>query len=122
MHRVEIAVDATGYETWVADESAASQLRARILAAADRTPQQPPPARPSTPQHRRCPCLSVVQIPVASLTQQRPVAAWCFAPRLRARRIAAASHALQLRFGLPCATTHSSSRRMCSNHDGDLIW
>ncbi len=35
MHRVEIAVDATGYETWVADESAASQLRARILGAAE---------------------------------------------------------------------------------------
>jgi hypothetical protein len=41
---------------------------------------------------------------------------------LSARRIAAASHALRLRFGLPCATTRSSSRHMCSNHDGDLIW
>jgi hypothetical protein len=79
--------------------------------------QQPQPARPSTPQRRRCPCLSAVQIPAASLTQQRPMAAWCFASRLRARRIAAASHALRRRFGLPCATARSSSRHMCSNHD-----
>jgi hypothetical protein len=41
---------------------------------------------------------------------------------LSARRIAAASHALRLRFGRPCATTRSSSCHMCSNHDGDLIW
>jgi hypothetical protein len=41
---------------------------------------------------------------------------------LSARRIAAASHALRRRFGLPCATMRSSSRHVCSNHDRGLIW
>ncbi|PWZ40086.1 hypothetical protein Zm00014a_005469 [Zea mays] len=41
---------------------------------------------------------------------------------LGARRIAAAGHALRLRFGLPCATTRSYSRHMCNNHDRGLIW
>jgi hypothetical protein len=86
------------------------------------TLQQPQPARPSTPQHRRCPCLCAVQIPATSLTEHCPAAACTFASRVGARRIAAASHALRLRFSLPCATTRSSSRHMCSNPDRGLIW
>jgi hypothetical protein len=84
--------------------------------------QQPQPARPSTPQRRRCPCLCAVQIPATSLAEHCPAAACTFASRVGARRIAAASHALRLRFSLPCATTCSSSRHMCSNPDRGLIW
>jgi hypothetical protein len=86
------------------------------------TLQQPQPARPSTPQRRRCPCLCAVQIPATSLAEHCPAAACTFASRVGARRIAAASHALRLRFSLPCATTRSSSRHMCSNPDRGLIW
>ena len=35
MHRIEIAVAGTGYETWVPDEAAAASLRERVLAAAE---------------------------------------------------------------------------------------
>ena len=34
MQRIEVSVDGTGYETWVADEAAASGLRERLLEAA----------------------------------------------------------------------------------------
>ena len=35
MQRIEVSVDGTGYETWVADQAAASELRDRILEAAE---------------------------------------------------------------------------------------
>jgi hypothetical protein len=84
--------------------------------------QQPLLALSSTPQHRHYPCLSAVQIPSTSLAEPCPAAACSFTSRVGARRIAAAGHAIRLRFGLPCATTRSSSRHMCSNPDRGLIW
>ena len=35
MHRIEVAVDGTGYQTWVASETAAAKLRSQILSAAE---------------------------------------------------------------------------------------